>query len=375
MKGQWIGNYFTSEQGQTILGEIIVELDEQPDCYLGWAYLFDSREGYPHSSALIRTPNKQMEQEFEVGVGPIDTSVAGLSSWEDMKSRLPDFQFSSTAKVKASFVGTSLQLEWTTDIGTTGHALLPKSNAEKRSDLVASKVNTWKAFKEHVSGYPSRKYIFRGQSQSSDWRLRTYFHRSGRSDLKRLIYDDIPELHRATVNITSHKFNLNNPDELGAFYALVQHHGYPTPLLDWTYSPFVAAFLAFSELPKNIEDVTQHCRIHVFDAQQWNRDFRQLVQVAGVKPHFSLLAPLALGNPRMIQQQALVTLTNVDNIESYIANREQEKNKTYLEAIDLPSTSRAEVMKDLDMMGITAASLFPGIDGVCKYQKERLFGV
>ena len=375
MKGQWIGNYFGSDQGQTNLGEIIVELDEQPDCYLGWAYLFDSREGSPHSAALIRTPNKQLEQEFEVGVGPIAMEVAGISPWDKLKSQFPDFQFPSTAKVKSNFVGDSLHLEWTTNIGTTGQALIPKSNAEKQSELVASKVGTWKEFKELVSSFPSRKYIFRGQCQSSAWRLRTHFHRSGRSDLKRLIYEDIYELYKATINITSHKFNFHNPDELGAFYALVQHHGYPTPLLDWTYSPFVAAYFAFSEIPKKMEDSSQHCRIHVFDAQQWNRDFPQLVNVAGARPHFSIMAPLALGNPRMIQQQALVTLTNVDDMESYIRNREQDKGKTYLQAIDLPATSRAEVMKDLDMMGITAASLFPGIDGVCRYQKERLFGL
>lgn len=375
MKGQWIGIYSGSNQGQTNQGEIIVELDEQSDCYLGWAYLYDSREGYPHVSALIRTPTKELEQEFEVSVGPIDADVAGISSWDNIKSQFPNFQFPSTAQVKASLVGTSLQLKWTTNIGTTGYALIPKSNAEKRSELVASKVGTWKEFKEFVSSFPSRKYIFRGQKQSSDWRLRTHFHRSGRSDLKRLIYQDIPELYRATVNITSHKFNLLTPDERGAFYALVQHHGYPTPLLDWTYSPFVAAFFAFSELSKKIEDSTEQCRIHVFDAQQWNTDFSQMVHVAGVRPHFSIFVPLALGNPRMIQQQALATLTNVDDMESYIRNREREGGKVYLQAIDLPAISRAEVMKDLDMMGITAASLFPGIDGVCKYQKERLFGL
>ena len=370
MKGQWIGIYSGSNKG-----DIIIELDEQSDCYLGWAYLFDSREGYPHSSALIKTPNKEIEQEFELGVGPINTNVAGLSSWDSIKSQFPDFEFPTSAKVKMKIVDTSLNVEWKTNMGTTGSSSIPKSNAEKNSELAISEIDSWKKFKEHVSDMPTRKYIFRGQKESSKWRIRTHFHRSGRADMKRLIYQDIPELYRATVNLASHKFNLSNADELGAFYALVQHHGYPTPLLDWTYSPFVAAYFAFSEVSKRIQNKGDCCRIFIFDGQQWESDWNQLVQVAGVKTHFSLIKPLALGNPRMIQQQALATLTNVDDLESYIRNREMENDKIYLRAIDLHYSSRAEVMKDLDMMGITAASLFPGIDGVCKYQRERLFDV
>ena len=370
MKGHWIGNYSGSNQGQ-----IIVELDEQSDCYLGWAYLFDAQEGYPHSSALIRTPNKQSEQEFEVGVGPINSDVAGIASWEPIKQRLPDFQFPTSATVKMRLVGNSMKIEWTTNIGTVGEALLPKSQADQTSELTVSKIDTWNKFKEYVFGLTHRKYIFRGQRESSSWRLKTLFHRSDRADLKRLIYADIAEIYRATVNVTAHKFDMKDADERGAFYALVQHHGFPTPLLDWTYSPFVAAFFAFSELPKSTPQNDKKCRLFVFDAQQWETDFRPFVHVSGVPPHFSIMTPLALGNPRMVQQQALVTLTNIDDLESYIRNREQEEGQTYLQAIDLPASSRAEVMKDLDMMGITAASLFPGIDGICRYQKERLFNL
>lgn len=370
MKGQWIGKYSGSNTGQ-----IIVELDEQPDCYLGWAYLFDLREGWPHSSAFIRTPNKNKEQEFEVGVGPINVNVAGLTNWDSIKSQHPDFTFPSSAKLKVKTKMNTLNIEWKTDIGTTGKTRISKSHAEKNSEIVPSNINSWKEFKEHVSQLPSRKFIFRGQKEAKSWRLRSHFHRSGRADTKRLIYQDIPELFRATVNLTAHKFNLSNADELGAFYALVQHHGYPTPLLDWTYSPYVAAYFAFSEIPKLNEPGAKHCRIHMFDSQKWASDWSQPVQIAGVKPHFSLLEPLALGNPRMIQQQALVTLTNVDDIETYIREKEAEKKTTYLSVVDLPFTARSEVMRDLEMMGVTAASLFPGIDGVCKYQRERLFDV
>lgn len=367
MKGQWIGNYVGSNNGS-----ITVELDEQPDRYVGWAYLYDSAAGYPSASAPIVTPNKNTTQEFEVSVGPIDSNST-TSSWAGFKEKYPSFRFPTNAKVKVKIENQLLNLEWTTDIGTFGSANLPRPRSGEPSALVPLKIATWAQFKEFVSTLPSRKFVFRGQEKGSAWSLRTYFHRTGRADLKRLIYIDIPELHRATIHVTSHNFKLSDPDELGAFYALVQHHGYPTPLLDWSYSPFVAAYFAFSTLDKQKIDPQGSCRIFVFDKQQWEGDVLQQVQLAGMEPHFSFISPLPLGNPRMSQQQALVTLTNVDDIESYIRNREQEKHKTYLQAIDLPMASRAEVMKDLEMMGITAASMFPGIDGACQYQKERLF--
>ena len=90
-------------------------------------------------------------------------------------------------------------------------------------------------------------------------------------------------------------------------------------------------------------------------------------------PHFSFLNPLAINNPRMVPQQALSTVTNVDDIEEFIEYQEANFQKTYLQVIDLPIADRPQIMHELSLMGITAGSMFPGLDGACEQLKERNF--
>jgi hypothetical protein len=214
------------------------------------------------------------------------------------------------------------------------------------------------------------EYFFRGQAKS--WKLKTAFHRRGRYDLSRFITEDIPKLHQRLTARTKHVFNLDIPRENGAFFNLAQHHGYPTPLLDWTLSPYVAAFFAFRNVPKNAsgDDVV---RIFIFDQEKWKGNFKQLVMLNVAGLHLSISDFLAIDNERLIPQQAATTVTNIDDIESYIASREQEKACRYLSAIDIPIVGRNKVMRELSYMGITAGSMFPGLDGACEELREKLF--
>ena len=77
----------------------------------------------------------------------------------------------------------------------------------------------------------------------------------------------------------------------------------------------------------------------------------------------------------MIPQQGASTVTSVDDIESYIKGKEAEASKTYLWAIDLPVRERRDVVCELRYMGITAGSLFPGLDGACEELKDRNFEI
>lgn len=371
MKGQWIGRYTGSTEGT-----IIVNVDERSSYYQGIAYLNEDNKTLPNTGAVFRSKTKDRDFQLRTDlILPINPFSGNVDSWENIKQHYPEnVTISKYADVSGSWDDTALSLSWTSALGTTGSCVLPRTKAAKPSELVP-KTMKWESYKKYVASLEGRRYLFRGQTRP--WRLRTSFHRTGRADLGRFLGEDIQALLRHLSARTKHVFNLDIANENGAFFSLVQHHGYPTPLLDWTYSPYVAAFFAYRGI-SNERAKTAHrrekVRILVFDQVQWKSDWSQISNVVNAWLHFSVLEFLAIENERMIPQQAASTVTNIDDIESYVRSKESP-DKVYLSAIDLPVHDRTKVVQELRYMGITAGSLFPGLDGACEELKERNFEI
>lgn len=184
---------------------------------------------------------------------------------------------------------------------------------------------------------------------------------------------DVPRLRHASVGKTNYVYDQYNPEHNGAFLNLLQHHGYPTPLLDWTFSPYIAAYFAFSSAQPNDEN-DGSVRIFMFDYESWKEDFNSVLHMNFCRPHFSVFEPFALGNDRALPQQCVSAVTNIDDVEEYIRLREREQSKQYLRVFDLPKSERSKVLYELGLMGISPGSLFPGIEGFCKEYRDRDFG-
>lgn len=364
ISGQWLGY---AEEGRSDL--VVLDLDDGPNQATGSGRIFFS-DGSPGAICFFQIPREV--SQFELDGLPlfwIPPATADLVNSEQIRARFPESSFPDTANVKLERQGSDLKISWSTPIGTTGSAILKRSNMKAPSKIQAQQLN-WEEFKKFALQRAPGTFIFRGQPAT--YKMRTAFHRSYRKDLVKYSVEDIPVAHRQLTARTTHIFDLEKGQERGAFWNLLQHHGYPTPLLDWSYSPFVAAFFAYRRRKADL-DTDPKVRILAFDKAAWVGSFNQLDVVNFARPHFSVLEALAIENSRAIPQQSLSTLTNVDDIEEYVLGKEQETDRRYLYAIDLPAESRPNVMIELSLMGITAGSLFPGLDGACEELLGRFF--
>jgi FRG domain len=368
MNGQWIGSY-----SGTNTGTIVADLDDVGTHYAGVVFAYDNNVGVPRTSTLVEIPKDKATFSLRAGLLHSERGSGSLVTPESVAQRFPGVQTPTHADTEWEVTPNEISLKWRTNIGTNGEGRMVKAEGQGRSRLIPRPdVKTWEEFKRFVLTLEPYRFAFRGHEKST-WRLRTAFHRTGRASLMKFMIQDVPALHRHLSGLTTHHFNLTDPLDYAAFLNLAQHHGYPTPILDWTQSPFVAAYFAFKDLRTKCVEPDQKVRVLILDAGGWSTSYERASVLMPGFLHMTMLEPLTTNNPRALPQQSISSVTNVDDLETFVGRIEKREGKSYLSAIDLPVGERRTVMQDLALMGITAGSLFPGLDGACLQLKERFF--
>lgn len=360
MWGQWLGRI----NGETNAGHLTLNIDRDKP-YSGRILVLDDEP-----KNLSFAADLAMTQRNEQLSGTLSNFIPLDPEWGTKTgsgAALP-----RSGELSGTVRDAQIQGNWDTDIGTKGEFLLQSYETDAPS--LPTHQMDWEEFKRWALGYKMRDpgVIFRGHSNNS-YRLQTTFHRSGRRDLLRYASQDVHVLGHWITAVLGHRFNLADPYEHGGLLNLAQHHGYPTPLLDWTESPFVAAYFAYARLPKQMPNSDKFVRIYAFSKRHWELILPPRNEITAPGPAFSVHALSAQGNNRAFPQQSVVTFSNVVEMEHFIDHMEEATSTRCLLKVDLPESQRDAVMRELEYMGITAASLFPGLDGVCKGLRERFF--
>jgi hypothetical protein len=151
--------------------------------------------------------------------------------------------------------------------------------------------------------------------------------------------------------------------------ALAQHHGFPTPLLDWSKSPYIAAFFG-SNADKGISPAEPTMSLFALDIERLSQLLPRPPAFSCVEPYLTGIGPYAFGNPRLEPQQGVLTASNLVNIEGFIQQIERHHNCRLLKRFEVDTSG---VRKRLRLMGITPASMLPGLDGIFRQASAELF--
>ncbi|HTT09251.1 MAG TPA: FRG domain-containing protein [Gammaproteobacteria bacterium] len=246
-------------------------------------------------------------------------------------------------------------------------------------------LKTWEEFEDHVLQLEHERserkkvtnryisdYLFRGQSDSS-WELSTTLERyAGRllslEEYYQIVLATKPQVETFTGarwEIPSKPEYLQKIEEVGfltfgrfpayEYFVYLRHHGFPSPLLDWTRSPFVAAYFAFKD-HQSSETSTSI--------------FAYCEYTAGNKtgssshPEITGLGPYVRSHRRHFQQQSHYTICTINQGSnlSYAQHddvfAENSEDQDELWKFNIPSSERLKVLKRLELYNINAFSLF-----------------
>jgi len=283
--------------------------------------------------------------------------------------------------------------------------------------FLQAEIGSWDDFVT-VAKVLSVGYIFRGQGDA-EWPLETSFHRllasfkdQDSKDPFRLEKKMLHEFQRR-----AHRYLPALPERADPtdWLAIMQHHGCPTRLLDFTYSFFVATFFALEEIrdvgavfalpvsaidpkwPKfssvsRTAEEDEHIQA-IFDEANASIGFNMQENLVAEK--LLCVEPRFLSERMSIQQGLFlmptkITLSFMGNLNrmfqvdddpqemdlAKLLNALHSSNDGHiLLKFTFPASISDEILCDLERMNVTAATLFPGLDGYMRSLKTfaRMF--
>lgn len=212
----------------------------------------------------------------------------------------------------------------------------------------------------------------------------------------------IPSLNRVCshdLSLESHvfrqfrKYGYTELAEYSGFWSLLpvaQHHGLPTRLLDWTYSPMVAAHFATEDtkyydrdgviwcldvtdfkahMPEELQAKLRETGSNIFTIGMLEKlipNFEWMKTLSS-EPYAIFFEPSSMID-RIVNQYALFSVVSDPSV---LISDLIESKKIECRKIIIPREVKLEIRDKLDYINISERMIYPGLDGVCRWITRR----
>jgi hypothetical protein len=185
--------------------------------------------------------------------------------------------------------------------------------------------------------------------------------------------------------------NAATGDSVWNWLTVAQHHGLPTRLLDWTYSPYVAMHFATSELehmekdaaiwcvdfvkaieflPPRLKEILKGEYTNGFTVEMLGKKAPTLEEFDGLgtpEEFVVFFEPPSLDD-RVVNQYALFSVmsNNHGQLDLWLQN-----HLDLYRRIIIPASLKWEIRDKLDQANINERTMYPGLDGLSQWLKRH----